>query len=149
MSHNNVINNPFLHRVAVGLAAVSLVITTSIALLYAPPASADPSLEARRVAQRSMARKPAKKAPAKKAPAKKAPAKKTVEGVVNINTATESELAKLPGIGPTKAERIVEYRKKRGPFRRVRDLRRVKGIGRMTIKRLGRHLAIKGVTTLK
>lgn len=143
MNRDNVIGNRTLHRLALGLAAAALVITTSIALFDAPLASANPSRDARRVAQHVMSRK------ARARPKKVKPKKRQVlEGVVNINTASESQLSRLPGIGPAKAERIVDYRKKRGPFRRVRDLRRVKGIGRMTVKRLGRHLTVRGPTTL-
>jgi competence protein ComEA len=47
---------------------------------------------------------------------------------VNINTASASELAKLPGIGPSKAQSIVSFRAKE-PFTKADDLRKVKGIG--------------------
>lgn len=50
-------------------------------------------------------------------------------GKVNINTASATELETLPGIGPALAERIVEYRNQHGPFRTVRDLMKVTGIG--------------------
>jgi competence protein ComEA len=49
---------------------------------------------------------------------------------VNINTATATELdAGLPGVGPVLAQRIVDYRTQHGPFRDVRDLLKVEGIG--------------------
>jgi competence protein ComEA len=48
---------------------------------------------------------------------------------VNINTATADELEALPGIGPVLAQRIVDYREQHGPFRSVRDLLNVSGIG--------------------
>ena len=48
---------------------------------------------------------------------------------VNINTADESELASLPGIGPAYAHRILVYRQNHGPFRSVDDLLAVRGIG--------------------
>lgn len=48
---------------------------------------------------------------------------------VNVNKAPVSELEKLPGIGPTLAQRIVEVRASQGPFRSLADLRRVPGIG--------------------
>jgi competence protein ComEA len=49
--------------------------------------------------------------------------------LLNINTADESELDKLPGIGPSLAKRIVEYRRKNGPFSTVEELDNVDGIG--------------------
>ncbi|MBW1894137.1 MAG: helix-hairpin-helix domain-containing protein [Deltaproteobacteria bacterium] len=48
---------------------------------------------------------------------------------ININTASESQLTELPGIGPAIAERIVRHRQKVGPFKAVEDLKQVKGIG--------------------
>ncbi|MEA4923729.1 MAG: helix-hairpin-helix domain-containing protein [Syntrophomonadaceae bacterium] len=51
-------------------------------------------------------------------------------GKVNINTASVQELdEKLPGIGPTLAQRIVDYRKLHGPFAKIEDLNEVSGIG--------------------
>ena len=47
---------------------------------------------------------------------------------ININTASEKELEKLPGIGRGLAERIVEHREKYGPFRRPEHLIMVRGI---------------------
>lgn len=47
---------------------------------------------------------------------------------LNINTATKEELEKLPGIGPTTAQKIVEHREEYGPFKRVEHLLIVKGI---------------------
>ncbi len=41
---------------------------------------------------------------------------------ININTASAAELTRLPGVGPTLAARIVEHRRKHGPFRRSQDL---------------------------
>ena len=76
------------------------------------------------------------------------PAKKEVTGKLNLNTATEEQLMLLPSIGPAKAERIVAWRKKNGSFRRAADLRRVKGFGYKTFKRLAPYLDIKGETTL-
>ena len=51
-------------------------------------------------------------------------------------------------VGPSKAERIVVWRKKNGGFKRVADLRRVKGFGYKTFKRLEPFLDVTGETTL-
>lgn len=53
----------------------------------------------------------------------------TKSGKVNINTATVQELDRLNGIGPTIAQRIIEYRQSHGPFQRLEDLKKVSGIG--------------------
>lgn len=74
--------------------------------------------------------------------------KKAPVGKLNLNTATEEQLLMLPTVGPAKAERIVTWRKKNGGFKRVADLRRVKGFGYRTFKRLEPLLEIKGDTTL-
>lgn len=50
------------------------------------------------------------------------------ESAININTASEEELAKLPRIGKEYARRIIEYREKYGGFRRAEDLILVRGI---------------------
>ena len=70
-------------------------------------------------------------------------------GVVNLNTAGEIELSLLPGVGPAKAQAIVEWRRKHGTFKKVDDLTRVKGFGRKTFLRLRPYLSVTGPTTYK
>ena len=48
---------------------------------------------------------------------------------IHINTAALQELENLPNIGPSKAEAIVAYRQKHGPFKKIEDLQNVTGIG--------------------
>jgi competence protein ComEA len=48
---------------------------------------------------------------------------------VNINSSDLEQLTRLPGIGPTLAKRIIEYRNTNGPFKNREDLRNVRGIG--------------------
>ena len=76
------------------------------------------------------------------------PRKRPVAGKLNLNTATEQQLMMLPSVGPSKAERIVTWRKKNGGFKRTADLRRVKGFGYKTYKKLEPLLDVKGDTTL-
>jgi comEA protein len=72
-----------------------------------------------------------------------------LSGTLNLNTASVGDLMKLPGIGPKKAERIVNWRGQHGKFNRVVDLRRVKGFGSKTIKKLKPYLSVKGDNTLE
>lgn len=76
------------------------------------------------------------------------PKKRPVTGKLNLNTATEEQLMMLPTVGPSKAERIVTWRKKNGGFKRTADIRRVKGFGYKTFKKLEPLLDVKGDTTL-
>jgi DNA uptake protein ComE-like DNA-binding protein len=55
---------------------------------------------------------------------------------VDINRGDQAALESLPGIGPALAARIIEERKRGGPFRKTEDLRRVKGIGPVKSKAL-------------
>ena len=55
---------------------------------------------------------------------------------ININTASQAELDKLPRIGPKVAQRILDYRKEHGLFKRIEDLMKVKGIGEKTFAKL-------------
>lgn len=74
--------------------------------------------------------------------------KRELSGKLNLNTASEEQLQLLPTVGPAKAERIVAWRKKNGGFKRPADLRKVKGFGYKTLKRLEPYLEVSGETTL-
>ncbi|MGZ4126293.1 MAG: helix-hairpin-helix domain-containing protein [Actinomycetota bacterium] len=56
--------------------------------------------------------------------------------LVNVNTATETELESLPGVGPVTAAAIIEYRTQNGPFATVDDLVDVSGIGPSTLEQM-------------
>ena len=48
---------------------------------------------------------------------------------MNINTAKQTELETLPGIGPSTAQKIIDYRSKNGKFDSIEDIQNVNGIG--------------------
>lgn len=54
---------------------------------------------------------------------------------VDVNSADAKTLAQLEGVGPKTAEAIVAYRTKHGPFKRIEDLEKVKGVGAKTVAR--------------
>ena len=66
---------------------------------------------------------------------------------VNVNTATQSQLESLPGIGPSKARAIIEYREANGDFASLADLDRVSGIGPATLVNLEPHVVFSGDST--
>ena len=66
---------------------------------------------------------------------------------MDLNRATASDLEALPGIGPKLAHRVIEHRTSHGPFKRVEDLRQVKGIGHKKFDRLRSHVLVTHVKT--
>jgi len=64
--------------------------------------------------------------------------------LININTATVSELDNLPGIGPVYAQRIVDYRSSNGEFTSTSQLKSVKGIGTKTFDKLKSLITVGG-----
>lgn len=64
--------------------------------------------------------------------------------VLNLNTATKEELIALPGIGPAKAQAILDYRNAHGGFKSVEELKDVKGIGAKRFEKLRGELTVAG-----
>lgn len=77
------------------------------------------------------------------APVEKPEAPGMLEGeVLDLNTATLSDLTRLPGIGQTKAQAILDWREAHGPFRAVEDLLSVDGIGEKTWETLRPYVRV-------
>ena len=76
-----------------------------------------------------------------------APAQQGVTGVVNVNVADSEQLKLLPGVGPAKAQAILEYRKAKGPFKKIEDLLGVSGIGERALERMRPFVVLEGKTT--
>lgn len=71
------------------------------------------------------------------------PAPGILEGeCINLNTASRSDLERLPGIGQKRAEDIIAYREAHGPFRTVEDLTDVPGIGEKTLQNLLDYITV-------
>jgi competence protein ComEA len=81
-------------------------------------------------------------------PAKGAEAATTATGTINVNSASAEQIAFLPRVGLKLAERVVEYRKANGPFKKIEDLMEVKGVGEKLFVVLRPHLTVSGSTTL-
>lgn len=72
----------------------------------------------------------------------------TALAAVNVNTATKEQLDSLKGIGPTKAQAIIDYRTKNGPFKSIDDLEKVPGIGPATLKEIRGEVSLTGPTSV-
>ena len=64
-------------------------------------------------------------------------------GLININTADESSLTSITGIGPTRARAIIAYREEHGPFARTEDIRNVSGIGDSTYNKMKDEITVQ------
>ena len=73
---------------------------------------------------------------ARQTPAQDTAAKAASPALINLNSATATELEKLPGVGPAMATRILEYRQKSGGFKKIEELMNVKGIGEKSFLKL-------------
>lgn len=69
---------------------------------------------------------------------------KTADGYqkININLANKTELEKLPGIGPSTAQKIIDYRSQHGFFAKTEDIQQVPGIGEKTYAELQNYIAV-------
>jgi len=65
------------------------------------------------------------------------------KGLVNINTAPLEELVDLPKVGDKVAERILQYRKANGKFKKVEDLKGVRGIGDKIFEQIRPLICVK------
>lgn len=64
------------------------------------------------------------------------------QGKVNLNTADETQLQTISGIGPSKAKKIIAYREANGPFKSVDDLKNVSGIGEKTLESIRDQICV-------
>lgn len=63
--------------------------------------------------------------------------------LININTADETELQKIRGVGPAIAQRIIDYREQNGNFKTIEDIKKVRGIGEKTFAKFKDFITTK------
>ena len=64
------------------------------------------------------------------------------DGIININTATLTELQNITGIGETKAQSIIKYREKNGGFKSIEEIKNIDGIGAKTFEKIKDQISI-------
>lgn len=72
------------------------------------------------------------------------PTKRAPQDLININTASQSELESLPRIGPVIAAEIISYRQANGPFSSKEEIQEVKGIGPVTFQKISELITVGG-----
>lgn len=68
---------------------------------------------------------------------------KAIKGKVNINTASQTELETLPGIGPATSSKIISYREENGKFESIEELKEVSGIGDSKFENIKEFICVK------
>ncbi len=67
---------------------------------------------------------------------------KESKSIINLNTATKEELLTLDGIGESKANAIIDYRNKNGPFKNIEEIKNVSGIGESAYEKLKDNIEV-------
>lgn len=125
-------------------------LSLAVALWFAAAGLAASATAAEKTTEDKKSPAASKSATDTKTATKEAGDSKTKAGglMVNINKASKEELKNLKGIGDTRAQDIIEYRKKNGDFKSVDELEKVKGIGPGTMKQIRANVTVTGDTVV-
>lgn len=125
-------------------------LSLAVALWFAAAGLAVNATAAEKATEDKKAPAASKSAADTKAATKEAADTKAKAGglMVNINKASKDELRNLKGIGDTRAQDIIDYRKKNGDFKSVDELEKVKGIGPGTMKQIRANVTVSGDTVV-
>lgn len=74
---------------------------------------------------------------------------RVLQGILNIDTASENDFAMLPGIGNITAHRIIKFRDNNGGFKNLQELTRIEGISQKLFASIKDHLTLTGKSDLK
>ncbi len=74
---------------------------------------------------------------------------RVLQGILNIDTASENDFAMLPGIGKITAHRIIKFREENGGFKNLQELTRVEGVSQNMFISFKDHLTLTGKSDLK
>lgn len=66
----------------------------------------------------------------------------TINKKININSANKSEIETIPGIGSITAQKIIDYRKENGKFKKIEDIKNISGIGENKFKKIKEYICI-------
>lgn len=119
----------------------AIVIIGALAFAGAPAAFAQS-------AQPAAAKAAVPKAPAKPRVPSAARVRATPGAPVNLNAASLAQLQSLPGVGPSTAQRILDYRQKNGAFKKIEELMNVKGLGEKSFLKLKPLITVSGEKSL-
>lgn len=121
---------------------ITTLLVIAIAAIFAL-ATVQPTLAGSDKSSKTKMEAKSKAEDAKKATMKTTEKAKQLTEKININTADLQTLTSLKGIGPEKAQNIIDYRSKSGSFKSIEDLKKVKGIGEKTYSLIAPLLTVK------
>jgi len=123
------------------MLVVSLLLSAMSMQTWATDKIIDPSKEMQSLKAVDVKKAEMKAPEVKKAEMKTIEAKKAGISKIDINQASVDQLTTIKGIGKTKAQAIVDYRKSNGAFKKKEDLMQVKGIGAGTVKKITPYIS--------